>query len=43
MIYGKSIGKKKSVDTDREGSLQTFGRNEVTSGRGLAMDHRLDA
>ena len=22
---------------------ETFGRNEVTSGRGLAMDHRLDA
>ena len=43
IIYGKSIGKKKSVDTDREGSLQTFGHNEVTSGRGLAIDHRLDA
>ena len=22
---------------------ETFGRNKVTSGRGLAMDHRLDA
>ena len=33
IIYGKSIGKKKSVDTDREGSLQTFGRNEVTMGK----------